>query len=69
MSISDLIEGKLTEFSANVNKSVNDINQKLLTSNDYQEQLVYNLSTLGSNQSSLIKIKSGIASFWKYNWF
>lgn len=63
MSISDLIEGKLTEFSANVNKSVNDINQKWLTSNDYQEQLVYNLSTLGSNQSSLIKIISGIASF------
>eukprot|EP00105_Crassostrea_gigas_P008401 XP_011422961.1 PREDICTED: uncharacterized protein LOC105325203 [Crassostrea gigas] len=58
MSIPDLIESKLTEYSAYLNRSVGDINQKLLTSKEYQEQLVYNLSALGSNQSSLMKIIS-----------
>lgn len=65
MSIPDLIESKLTEYSAYLNRSVGDINQKLLTSKEYQEQLVYNLSALGSNQSSLMKIISGKSVFEK----
>eukprot|EP00105_Crassostrea_gigas_P042079 XP_019926227.1 PREDICTED: uncharacterized protein LOC105336352 [Crassostrea gigas] len=58
MSIPELIESRITDFTANVNRSVGDINHKLLTSKDYQEQLVYNLSTLGNEQSSLMKIIS-----------
>nr|XP_034302848.1 uncharacterized protein LOC117680427 [Crassostrea gigas] len=58
MSIPELIENRLTDFTANVNRSVGDINHKLLSSKDYQEQLVYNLSALGNDQSSLMKIIS-----------
>nr|XP_019926227.2 uncharacterized protein LOC105336352 [Crassostrea gigas] len=58
MSIPELIESRITDFTANVNRSVGDINHKLLTSKDYQEQLVYNLSALGNDQSSLMKIIS-----------
>ncbi|XP_019926227.3 structural maintenance of chromosomes protein 2 [Magallana gigas] len=58
MSIPELIESRITDFTANVNRSVGDINHKLLTSKDYQEQLIYNLSTLGNEQSSLMKIIS-----------
>nr|XP_034302812.1 uncharacterized protein LOC105336353 [Crassostrea gigas] len=58
MSIPDLIESRITDFTAYLNRSVGDINQKLLTSKEYQEQLVYNLSALGNDQSSLMKIIS-----------
>lgn len=58
MSIPELIERRFTDFTANVNRSVGDINHKLLSSKDYQEQLVYNLSALGNDQSSLMKIIS-----------
>eukprot|EP00105_Crassostrea_gigas_P008402 XP_011422962.2 PREDICTED: uncharacterized protein LOC105325204 [Crassostrea gigas] len=57
-SIPNLIESKFTEYSTIVSKSVSDINNKLITSKDYQEQLVYNLSTLGNDQSGLMKIIS-----------
>lgn len=58
-SIPNLIESKFTEYSTIVDRSVNDINNKLLSSKDYQEQMVYNLSTLGNDQSSLMNIISG----------
>eukprot|EP00105_Crassostrea_gigas_P020194 XP_011438924.1 PREDICTED: multimerin-2-like [Crassostrea gigas] len=57
-SIPNLIESKFTEYSTIVDRSVNDINNKLLSSKDYQEQMVYNLSTLGNDQSSLMNIIS-----------
>lgn len=62
-SIPNLIESKFTEYSTIVKRSVSDINNKLLTSTDFQEQLVHNLSTFGNDQSSLMKIISGI--LWK----
>nr|XP_011438924.2 uncharacterized protein LOC109617055 [Crassostrea gigas] len=57
-SIPNLIESKFTEYSTIVNKSISDINHKMFTSKDFQEQFVYNLSTLGNDQSSLMKIIS-----------
>lgn len=48
-----VIESKFTENSIIANRSVGDMNHKLLTLQDYQEQLVYNLSALGNEQSTL----------------
>lgn len=59
VSFPNMIEGKLTEYTANVNRSVSYINHKLLISKDYQEQLAYNLSLLENDQTSLKKIISG----------
>lgn len=50
-SIPNLIESKFTKYSIIVKRSVSDIN-KLITSADYQVQLVYNPSALGNDQSN-----------------
>lgn len=48
-----VIESKFTEYSIIANRSVCDMDHKLLTVQDYQEQLVYNLFALGNDQSTL----------------
>lgn len=50
-SIPNLTESKFTKYSIIVKRYVSDIN-KLLTSADYQVQLVCNPSALGNDQSN-----------------
>lgn len=60
MSVSKMIESKLTEFSVSVNKSVSEINHKLLSSKDFHTQMVYNLSAVENDITSIRKMISGI---------
>ncbi|XP_065941351.1 early endosome antigen 1-like [Magallana gigas] len=58
MSVSKMIESKLTEFSVSVNKSVSEINHKLLSSKDFHTQMVYNLSAVENDLTSIRKMIS-----------
>eukprot|EP00105_Crassostrea_gigas_P019978 XP_011438639.1 PREDICTED: heavy metal-binding protein HIP-like [Crassostrea gigas] len=53
MSVSKMIESKLTEYSVSVNKSVSEINHKLLSSKDFHTQMVYNLSAVENDLTSI----------------
>lgn len=64
MSVSKMIESKLTEYSVSVNKSVSEINHKLLSSKDFHTQMVYNLSAVENDLTSIRKMISGIFNFF-----
>lgn len=58
MSVPKMMESKLTEYSVSVNKSVSEINHKLLSSK------VYNLSAVENDLTSIRKMISGIFNFF-----
>lgn len=62
-SIPNLIESKLTEHSANVNKLLSDINQNFTSSKDSQKQLLHNLSAMENDLTSIKTIISGTFTF------
>lgn len=64
MSIPNMIESKLTEYSVTMNKSVSEINHKLLSSKDFHTQMVYNLSAVENDLTSIRKIISGTFNFF-----
>lgn len=64
MSVSKMIESKLTEYSVSVNKSVSEINHKLLSSKDFHTQMVYNLSAVENDLTSIRNMISGIFNFF-----
>lgn len=64
MSVSKMIESKLTEYSVSVNKSVSEINHKLLSSKDFHTQMVYNLSAVENDLTNIRKMISGIFNFF-----
>lgn len=65
-SIPNLIESKLTEHSANVNKLLSDINQNFTSSKDSQKQLLHNLSAM---ENDLTSIKTIISGTFYFNFF
>ncbi|XP_078331318.1 uncharacterized protein LOC144625114 isoform X2 [Crassostrea virginica] len=52
-SIPSLVDDKFTRYSANLNTSMVEMSHMLLTTKDFQENVVYNLSALESNQSRI----------------
>ena len=59
-SIPSLVDDKFTRYSANLNTSMVEMSHMLLTTKDFQENVVYNLSSLEKDQSSIKRLLSGI---------
>ncbi|XP_022324172.2 multimerin-2-like [Crassostrea virginica] len=52
-SIPSLVDDKFTRYSANLNTSMVEMSHMLLTTKDFQENVVYNLSALEKDQSRI----------------
>ena len=60
LSIPSLVDDKFTRYSANLNTSMVEMSHMLLSTKDFQENVVYNLSSLEKDQSSIKRLLSGI---------
>lgn len=58
MSIPNQIDSKILDYSTKVNASIREINYKLHSAKDFQQQLVYNLSALEHDLKSIRNIMS-----------
>nr|XP_022324157.1 uncharacterized protein LOC111125028 [Crassostrea virginica] len=57
-SIPSLVDDKFTRYSANLNTSMVEMMHMLLSTKDFQENVVYNLSSLEKDQSSIKRLLS-----------
>ncbi|XP_022324117.2 multimerin-2-like [Crassostrea virginica] len=57
-SIPSLVDDKFTRYSANLNTSMVEMSHMLLSTKDFQENVVYNLSALEKDQSSIRRLLS-----------
>ncbi|XP_078331316.1 uncharacterized protein LOC111125028 [Crassostrea virginica] len=57
-SIPSLVDDKFTRYSANLNTSMVEMSHMLLSTKDFQENVVYNLSSLEKDQSSIKRLLS-----------
>ena len=65
-SIPSLVDDKFTRYSANLNTSMVEMMHMLLSTKDFQENVVYNLSSLEKDQSSIKRLLSGIFYFLNF---
>ena len=59
-SIPSLVDDKFTRYSANLNTSMVEMSHMLLSTKDFQENVVYNLSALEKDQSRIKILLSGM---------
>ena len=65
-SIPSLVDDKFTRYSANLNSSMVEMSHMLLSTKDFQENVVYNLSALEKDQSSIKRLLSGTTFRFSY---
>ena len=67
LSIPSLVDDKFSRYSANLNTSMVEMGHMLLSTKDFQENVVYNLSALEKDQSNIKRLLSGtMFIYWNF---